>query len=78
MRIERKYCDVCNSEEKVFKDKLQVIFTTDPTEGRACSNFLCLQDIDLCKKCKDKVLEGNYIMAAGAMGHYKYLFKEAT
>lgn len=73
-------CDVCKEKLSVDKDykspRIQVIFTTEQTEGRSVSPYLYYLDIDLCEKCYTKLLTGKYIFAHGAMGYNTYYFKE--
>lgn len=74
--VETLLCDVCGSKEKVTdKIKLQVVFTTEQTEGRSCPNYLSDQKVDLCEHCYNIILEdGEYLFAHGAMGHNTYYF----
>ncbi len=76
-------CDICglelHSEIEDFQDefgkKLQVIFTTEQTEGKSCAPHLCMENIDICKACYKKVLEGKAIFAHGAQGFNTYYFQ---
>lgn len=75
--IKTKYfCDVCEEEleENADKTKIQVIFTTEQTEGKGVEPYLSMQSIHICKKCMKKVCEGNYIWAYGAQGYNNYYF----
>ena len=74
MKTEVYICDIKECGRKaIHKDtKLQVIFTTDQTEGRSCRPYLDNVTIDLCYECMVKVLEGRAIYANGAMGHNEY------
>jgi hypothetical protein len=73
-------CDICSNDIihniNTFEGKLQVIFTTEQTEGRSTSPYLGEEEIDLCEDCYKHLLSGNYIYAAGAMGYNKYFFKK--
>lgn len=81
-------CDVCEadmpspSREKYphkgdkLNYEIQVIFTTDQTEGRYTDHYLYIDKLDICGKCLKHVLSGNYLWAQGAMGHNKYWFVE--
>lgn len=71
-------CDIkdCNSEIKVKTEKIQVIFTTEQTEGRSCTPYLSEERFDMCEACMNKVLEGNYIFGYGAQGYNTYYFKK--
>ena len=78
MKNEIFTCDIkgCKSTApQNVQKRIQVIFTTDQTEGRSVKPYLSEADIDICAKCLDNVLEGNYIYANGAMGHNEYYFK---
>ena len=66
-------CDVCSLEsEKNCMNKMQVIFFTEQTEGRATKPYISNVDICVCIDCMAIVLKGNYIKAHGAMGYNKY------
>ncbi len=71
-------CDIekCNNDFLVETKDIQVIFTTDQTEGRSCTPYLSNEKVDICVDCLIKVLEGNYIWANGAQGHNTYYFKK--
>lgn len=74
--IEEYYCDVCKkqTQDVLPKIKIQVIFTTEQTEGRSIKPYLSNQDLEICGLCQDHVLKGNYIFGHGAMGHNDYYF----
>lgn len=78
MKTEVYKCDIKDCENNPQKKgfKIQVIFTTDQTEGRSCEPYLSDETIDICKSCLDKVLKGNYIFASGAMGYNTYILNE--
>jgi len=92
MRKEIFSCDVCKKEkepyksnvfggakreDKVFLDsKIQIIFTTEQTEGRSCKPYLSIENLDICDECLDKAAEGNSIFAHGAQGHNTYYFNK--
>lgn len=70
-------CDLCEKVSPEFQSKeIQVIFTTDQTEGRSTLPYLSNERIDICGNCLNKVLEGNYIFAEGAMGYNNFYFKK--
>jgi len=75
-------CDVCGVD--VLSTQcgihLQVIWTTEQTEGRPTKPNINVspEKIDLCEKCYERVLAGNYIYAAGAQGYNRYFFKESA
>lgn len=73
------HCDVCKEEggDDLEKDKeIQVIFTTETTEGTIVDPWLYLCEIDICGDCLERVLDGEALFGSGAQGHYKYYFKE--
>jgi len=86
MRKEIVMCDVCKEDylhqsgeyKEKKKSNIQVIFTTDQTEGRPCSSYLQMVTIDICPTCFGRILDGNYLFATGAKGHNTYKFKEVT
>lgn len=74
MKTEVYTCDIRGCDRKALHKgtKLQVIFTTDQTEGRSCRPYLDNVTIDICDECMAKVLDGRAIYASGAMGHNQY------
>lgn len=77
MKITIISCDICKSDLNIKKDfYLETIFTTEQSEGRAVAPYLSKEKIDICKKCLDKVLEGNYIWGHGAQGRNTFYFKK--
>lgn len=75
--ITKKYiCDVCKQDTNITKTQdMQVIFTTEQTEGRGVNPYFSNVSIHLCVDCKVKCLSGNYIFASGAMGYNTYGFR---
>ena len=74
--ITKYYCDVCHTETDNYEEKIQVIFETEQNEGKKCKPYLEENKLNLCDKCKNKILYGGkYIFAFGAMGSNKYFFK---
>lgn len=69
-------CDIqgCGSQEAVCRTSLQVIFHTEQTEGRGVKPYLSLQSLDVCEKCMEKVLKGNYVHGSGAQGVNDFYF----
>lgn len=69
-------CDICGKPCTLDDhiDDLQVIFTTEQTEGRSVEPHLCSVDLYVCDACKEHLLEGNYLFASGAQGHNTYHF----
>jgi hypothetical protein len=69
-------CDVCETENDVNEIDIQVLFTTEQTEGRGIKPYnLCNEKLDLCETCRLHILKGNYIYAEGAQGYNKYFFR---
>lgn len=75
--IEEVYCDICHERANNHK-KIQVIFTSEQTEGHGCTPYIdeFLWPLDLCDKCLSKILDGNYVFASGAQGYNNYYFKK--
>ena len=69
------YCDICGSEDDITEETIQVIFTTEQTEGRGCEPYLSGHKLDICKVCKRSILKGNCLWGSGAQGYNKYYFK---
>ena len=73
--VEVVKCDICNHKNKEIKEvKLDVIFTTEQTEGRGVEPYLQRKTLDICDPCKEHILKGNYIFGSGAMGFNTYGF----
>lgn len=70
------HCDVCKALNPRLAQQIQVIFTTDQTEGRSVVPYLSLQTIDICEDCMSYVLSGRYLFAHGAMGFNTYRKRE--
>ena len=76
MKIEKHVCDIkdCSNESKYVDIKMQVIFSTEQTEGRSVKPYFSSVQIDICEDCKGKIIEScKYIKASGAMGHNEYI-----
>lgn len=77
MRVVYVVCDVC-AERKAQSEikmnyKLDVIFTTDTTEGRSCNPYLSNVEMDLCNDCRGKIVKSKrYLLASGGQGSYEY------
>lgn len=67
-------CDVCCKKAETKKESIQVVFTTEQTEGRQCEPYLSIQKIDICQDCKDRILKGDMLFGAGAQGYNRYVF----
>lgn len=75
MKSEIFTCDIKNCKNVAsHKEKpMQVIFTTEQTEGRSVTPHLSNVTIDLCDEHMNKLVEeSKYIRASGAMGHNDY------
>ena len=70
-------CDVkvCSNEPEKKGFSIQVIFTTEQTEGRSVKPYLANVQLDICDSCLNNVCKGNYIFANGAQGSNEYYFK---
>ncbi len=69
-------CDLeCCSNEATNRDRsMQIIFTTEQTEGRSCEPYFELVNIDLCDNCLNKIIKARrYITGTGAQGHNRYV-----
>ncbi len=77
MRTESFHCDIKGCEEKadLKGQELQVIFTTEQTEGRSVRPYLQMEKLDICAGCINKILTGITLWAHGAQGHNTYYFK---
>jgi hypothetical protein len=70
-------CDVDGCENQDTETiKIQVLFTTDQTEGRGMPTYLSIHDLDICEHCINKILKGNYLYGSGAQGYNKFWFKQ--
>jgi hypothetical protein len=76
MKREICNCDIngCNNEVTHHKNmSIQVIFTTEQTEGRSVNPYLDTVVIDICEECLEKVVKNKkYIVAYGAQGYNIY------
>ena len=77
--MEHKWCtcDVCGNEtdQQHTERQIQVVFTTEQTEGRMRPHQLTLERMDICQKCEDIIIGGKCLFGSGAQGHNKYWFK---
>lgn len=74
--IENVYCDICHKKATTHKT-LQVIFTTEQTEGRSCKPYLSFpEELDLCDDCLGEIMKGNYVFGSGTQGYNDYYFKK--
>jgi hypothetical protein len=77
MKTETFTCDIKDCKRKAIeKDvRMQIIFTTEQTEGYPTKHHFSMEKIDLCEECYAHALKGNYIFGSGAQGYNKYWFK---
>lgn len=77
MSIQTKYfCDIYGCKNECHKDyvKMQVIFTTEQTEGRPSNRYFAEANIHICNDHRIQLLEeGKYILANGAQGYNNYV-----
>lgn len=74
----RFYCDVDHSHHNAVHQQIQiqVIFTTEQTEGRSVARpYLTMETLDLCDECMRNLMMGHYLFGEGAQGHNRYHFK---
>lgn len=78
--LTQKICDVCGGDAQDSRPRdMQVIMTTETTEGRSCKHHLSLIELDLCSSCKKKVVEDRMaLMGKGAMGYNDYWFEPSV
>lgn len=78
MKITNIVCDIDGCDNKPIQDnidkRMQVIFTTEQTEGRSTKPYITDEEIDICENCLDQAANGNAIFAHGAQGHNHYFF----
>lgn len=77
MKREVCTCDIkdCNNDVTSHKNMtIQVIFTTEQTEGRGVKPYLQTVVIDICEECLEKLVKNQkYIIASGAQGYNTYI-----
>ena len=69
--MEKRICDVCKKEvENVTEVNYPVIFHTEQTEGKCCSQYISKEKLELCDECAEKLL---MLHGWGAQGlnHYE-------
>ena len=78
MKITSYHCDICDIDLITSEDKkeitMQVIWVTEQTEGYPSPRYFGLENLHVCKGCKAKALEGNYIFAKGAQDDNDFYF----
>ncbi len=65
-------CDICGKEAKHLQQKLQVVFTTEQTEGRPTTPHLTIEVLDLCDGCLARIVDRHPVRGQGAQGHNTY------
>lgn len=72
--ITKHTCDIagCGKPAVKLQQKLQVVFTTEQTEGRPTTPHLTDVVLDLCESCLQRIVERHPVRAAGAQGHNTY------
>lgn len=73
-------CDICHKKNTakgiiVKETAIEVIFTTEQTEGKGIAHYLSKERFDCCNICSKKIIKGNYVFASGAQGYNKFWFK---
>lgn len=71
--ITKHQCDICEKPAVNLQIRIQVVFTTEQTEGRPCSPHLVDEVMDLCGGCLARIIERHPIRASGAQGHNTYV-----
>jgi hypothetical protein len=75
--IEVCTCDVCGGNKILnYERDMQVVFTTERTEGRSCKPYLDVVTLDICNGCLEEIYNGRQLMGAGAQGCYSYFFRK--
>ena len=75
MKKEITYCDICGKEKTIDTKQIQVIFTTNQTDGYPVDPYFSTEKIDICADCQALRLKGNHIYGSGAQGYNRYEFK---
>lgn len=65
-------CDICGADAKHLQTKLQVVFTTEQTEGRPTTPHLSVEQLDLCGGCLQRIIDRHPVRGGGAQGHNTY------
>ncbi len=70
-------CDLCKEALPANSKKvsIQVVFTTEQTEGRSTEPYLCLESIDCCKTCLNRIIDSHPLWASGAQGYNTYTWR---
>lgn len=76
-------CDICGIVESdevtiIHNTKVPCRFVTDQTEGRSITPRLAITDMDVCTPCYQKVIDGQPLVGAGAMGYNDYNFPKGV
>ena len=75
--IEIVTCDICGKKDNEIQlENLQIIFTTEQTEGRSCEPYLIKEQLEICPECLGKIVNGKSILyGSGAQGYNKFWLK---
>ena len=67
-------CDLCEAKIPAQSKKIQIqmVFTTEQTEGWPTKPYLDFVSIYCCNDCLDKIIEDQPVLASGAQGHNRY------
>jgi hypothetical protein len=78
MESSTRECDICGKRLGLneYSYDIQTIHETSNEDGKKCNPFLEFHSLDLCKVCHDSVLTGRSVFCSGAMGYFKFYFKE--
>jgi hypothetical protein len=68
-------CDLCQKPATHLQEQVQIVFTTEQTEGRPTKPHLSIERLDLCDKCLQQIIDSNPVLAHGAQGHNTYYWK---
>jgi len=73
MKRESWLCDIKGCQNEVPKEnrktRMDVIFTTEQTEGRGVPAYITNEKIDICASCKARVIMcKRYLVGHGAQG----------
>lgn len=83
------YCDLCESKidlkklekrelsttKKSLETEVQVLFTTEQTEGQPTTPYIQSTGLHLCQECFNKYKASLPISASGAQGHNNYRWR---
>lgn len=74
------YCDLCTRNSETVKGikpmRLQIVFTTEQTEGRSTTPYLTSENLDVCPSCYDDIITYSPVYGSGAQGYNKFELKK--